>query len=290
MSERERKVMEEFAKRFYYIVKEYINYDEWLRICREFAKYRDSTYLYIPFNLCEVIYVCNKIGFKDDLIGGTQIILLTSIIETLTRRVPYKTFQDWFSENKDYYANKNCLQAFNDYNAIHGARKNFRSFFLNYLSIDEKIELLLKIRKIWNNEILAPFCFQTRDECYYSIRSWEKERGEIVEYFHGYSNQCKGKNKINECPAMNNEKIMNNGIKELADCLYEFRSKFVHESIIPTFSFPFFYENERPLTERRIKIGDKEYRFIIELNTEDLFVLIMNKISILLDDFLSEVS
>lgn len=266
------KAIEQLAKKVYTRVREDhidIEYDEFVRICIGFSKFKDGGYE-IPFNVLEVIHVCKKLGFKDILVGGTQIILLTSIIETLTRRVRYKKFEKWYKENSEYYKDKKCLQAYADYNKIHGSRKNFRNFFHSNLTKDEKIGLLTKIKIKYNDDIFEPFCFQDKESCF-------------------YRSDCKGRYHMAECPAINDEKIMRIGIKKLANYFYELRNNFVHQARIPTFSYPFFNWSGRTITSTYVRTEDYEGECIIEINPEDLFKLVMKYLPKLLNDYLDEV-
>lgn len=192
--------------------------DEFRKVWTAFSRFDDYRRT-IPLRISQVIYACKKIGF-DDFLAGFQLILLTSIIELLTRKIEYKSFPEWYKENKEKLNKITCLQAYDRYKNIHGITKNFRKFFES-LTPDEKIELIPKIEIRHDDDIFAPYCYQNKETC----------------FFKNYSS-CKITFWKAECPMIKNEEIMNQSLRRFTDHLYSMRNNFVHSARIPMFSGP----------------------------------------------------
>jgi len=229
---------------FYKFVEKHITRDIFNSLWGGFQQYEDGYKRDIIFNVCRTIEISNRIGFEDDLLDGLQLVQVTSIIELLTKRQEYLRFDKWYNQNAEKYKNKNCGNAWHDYNRNHGITKNFRNFFLG-LETDEKFELLCTIKKK----------FETFDGMHYLCY-----QGEKCDYTRSI---CQYNAFKEHCLALNDERILDKGIKALADHLYRFRSRFVHaraqsnlsnNNIIATDSIVFFI-NSKGSREVIIKIN-----------------------------------
>ena len=172
------------------------------------------------------------------------------------------------------------MRAWNDYIAIHGKRKNFRGFFIN-LEREEKFDLLQLIkRKYEDYDEMRYFCYQ----------------GEQCNYSKFY---CNYETIKRDCPAYDDDKILKDGIKKLANHLYDFRSKFVHEARFPRFaSDPPSYvkktSNQHIIKLKTsvwylLKINNKYERFISELYVKDFFRIVMKYLMKMMKEYLSKV-
>lgn len=266
---------------FYYgIVKDYVTIDEFNEIFEGFNKYDGYDKKHIPHDVFRLIEMSKRITFDDELFDGLHLVLLTTIIELLTTWDEYIPFNDWYTHNEDKYKNKKCLRTWSDYISIHGKRKNFRSFFID-LESNEKLELLQYITKRHKKgEDLRHFCFQGKD-CIYDKFT------------------CNYKISKNWCPAFNDEKVLNKGIKEFANHLYDFRSLFVHEARIPRFASapPSRSDNQdndhtiwlKSSIAYMMKENNRQTTFISELYAEDFFNLITNNLVKMMKKYLKKV-
>jgi len=266
---------------YFNIVKEYVNIDDFINILREFDKYEDTYMKFIPYDVFDIINVIKEIEFRNPLFEGLHLVLITSIIELLTTWVEHISFHDWYAQNEEKYKNRKCMRAWNDYISIHGKRKNFRSFFVD-LERDEKFVLLQLIkRKYEEYGEMRYFCYQ----------------GEQCNYDNFY---CNYEIMKRYCPAYDDDKILNGGIKQLANHLYDFRSKFIHEARFPRFaSDP---PSDMKITSNRnianlktsiwylFKINNKYEVFISELYVKDFFKLVMKYLMKMMRKYLDKVS
>ena len=290
---------DDFVDVFYPIIKDFIDYDDFKEIYEEFSKYEDIDRKAIPFSVCEMILACRRLGFKDSLVSSLQLILLTSIIELLKSRKEYVSFDSWYNLNKKMIENWKCVRSWLKYKSEYGARKNVRNFFLG-LSKKEKISILTKLTKKYDEEVFAPFCYQSRDDCYYRHKLYTWEEGRMVEKTFRYSFECNAIESPEECLALKNKKILDMGIKDFANHLYDLRDYFVHESRLPYFSFPppslaesgkvvrtyYGYHLKKKNCGRNI--GELDL-FVSYLTVKDLFDLVGNNLEKLFKKYLQEV-
>jgi len=275
--------MEKLSSRdeyYYDIVKEHIVIDDFIDVLKEFDKYEDTYMKFIPYDVFDIIKVIEEIEFENPLFEGLHLVLITSIIELLTTWVDHISFSDWYKENEEKYKNKKCMRAWNDYIAIHGKRKNFRGFFID-LEREEKFELLQQIKKKYEDyEEMRYFCYQG-EECNYS------------DFY------CNYKAIIRDCPAYNDDKILNDGIKNLANHLYDFRSLFVHEARFPRFASdpPSYKERKKDgfhitlktMTGYYMKENNLYVPYISELYVEDFYKLVMKYLMKMMRKYLDNV-
>jgi len=267
---------------FYESVSDIFDYEDFIELAEQFDKYYDSRKKYVIIDACQIIECCNRIKFDDPLLYGTQLVIMTSIIEKLNKRVRRLRFDKWYKKNEEKYANKKCTNAWNDYNVIYGSGKSFRKFF-DLLSDEEKLNLLLKIRRV---DLITrentPFCFRSQDDCFHS------------------SVWCKGVNDRPHCPALQEDKVLTKGIKKLADHLYSLRSKFVHESDLPNFSYKFEMpdiDDNVPMIQtentsayyRCFDENDNEHWFESTLEITEFYDLIKKYLPSMLRNYLSEI-
>lgn len=253
------------------MVDDIFDYDNFEQICLQFDDYEDRDKRFLPFNVCELIQASKLIGYYDPNLSGIQLILIISIIESLSMREKYKTFPRWYRDNREDQTNKKCLTSFQDYNEVHGTGKYFRNFFHN-IDQEDKFDVLNKIYKNYTVETSAPFCYQSRDECFDPNVVWKKDdNGEMRRHIISYPFSCKGKYSRHTCPAMNDEKVFKNGIDSLSSHLQKMRNKFVHQSLLPS---SFLFESPRIVDEktRTIKISSSLYTLEKEDSDErDIF-------------------
>lgn len=295
---------ENFNKRieaYWPIVKDIFHeYDIWKRICIDFSKYEDLEKQFIPFNICELIEASKKIGYDDPKLSGIQIILLISIIEALSLRVKYITFSKWYIENYEVQKINKCLTSFQEYNEIYGSGKYFRNFF-HKINSEDKLNTITKITKIYDEVTSAPFCYQSKDECFYSSSITKILGNQVVTENLGYSYYCKGINAKSECPAKYDEKIMRDGINKFAVHLSDMRNKFIHESIMPNFlsDLPHYVDKESftiggtfliYTQQKENEKNDEINIFISELTPEYLYKLLTKYLLMLFNDYLEEVN
>jgi len=261
---------------YYEVVEDYMTKDEFVDIINGFSEYEDIYRTFTPYDVFDFIKMMN---FDDPLFDGINLVLITSIIELLTTWVDYIPFHDWYNENKEKYKNKKCMRAWHDYIKVHGKGKNFREFFLGF-DRDEKFSLLHLVKRKRNkNEEHRPFCYQG-NKCDYS---------KFV---------CQYDAIRNECPAVNDDKVFRDGIKEFANHLYDFRSLFVHETRLPRFaSVPPSYWGKRedpnihlkPMTMYSLKEKKGYLEYYSELSVKDFFDMIMGKLVNMMKLYLNEV-
>ena len=113
--------------------------DEFTDIVKSFSKYKDDK-KNIPFMVGQVLTIFDKIRFDDFLLSGVSLILITSIIELLTRRDEYIPFVGWYKRNPDLVNGLNCIESWEKHNEIHSNSKRFRAFFRS-LNKNTKIKL-----------------------------------------------------------------------------------------------------------------------------------------------------
>ena len=177
-----------------------------------------------------------------------KLIMQISLIEKLNSKMSYLTFVDWLVKiEKDETFNKQkTIQRFHSnyekkgshnnrfkqflktirkvhtiYSDDYGLGTKFRTFFQEYLTKQEKIELLKSIRCYNKSDngsksnLVPMFCFEEnvcRLAPYYSCP--------MVNY------------NRKDCPICINEKSLKKSLNEFADFLYSLRSKFVHNAIM----------------------------------------------------------
>ena len=206
------------AKNRHSLIEKHIDQQSFIDICVRFNKFDDDR-RFIPFDVCDIIQVCQLIGFKEPLTSGLQLILLTSIIELLNTK-EYVKFPSWYKKNIEIYKEIDCHKAYGEWEKQYSTSKNFRNFFYG-LTKEEKVNLLTKMYIQHEEEnFYAPFCYHGQEQCFYGSIS------------------CKGENSLYECLTHTNEKHINEGIKRFANVLYGLRSNFVHKAKIPMFSEP----------------------------------------------------
>lgn len=265
---------------YYIIVNAYLTRDDFLRIFRSFDAYEDIPKKFIARDVFRMINISQKIGVTDPIYNGLNLVLITSIIELLTKRNEYLNFSDWFKLNEEKSNKKKIMADWNTYIEKHGIRKNFRSFFLD---LDNKIkfDLLLMIkRRHPKSEEVRPFCYQ----------------GEKCNYDNFY---CQYRAIKEFCPAIQDETYLKAGIKALANHIYDFRSLFVHEARLPSFAADYDFIkskfNEENTIHLKSSIGyvmkeDNKYiSYISELYIKDFYELLMNNLSNLMSKYLEEV-
>ena len=264
---------------YYDIVKKFdISIDDFLEVLKGFNKYEDTYKRFIPYDVFDMIKISEEIKFDDALFDGLHLVLITSIIELLTTWTEYIPFDHWYKQNEEKYKNEKCTRAWNDYIVIHGKRKNFRSFFID-LKRDEKFDLLHMIKKKYkNHEEFRPFCYQGK-KCDYSKFN------------------CNYEAIKQNCLAYNDDKILNDGIKDLANHLYNFRSLFVHLARLPRFASdpPSYKEKQKDGLHIHLKSmagyilkENNHYAFYVsELYIEDFFKLVMKNLIKMMKKYLN---
>jgi len=274
--------MEKLSPTFEYlfgVVKEYVSLEDFLEIFQEFDKYDDHYKKDIPYNVVRLIDMSNRITFKESLLDGLNLVLSTTIIELLTTWKDYIRFDDWFNLNKEKYEKK-CIRAWHKYNSIYGKRKSFRTFFIA-LEKKEKLELLSNIKKQHKGiDGLRNLCFQGGN-CIYDKFT------------------CNYKVTADWCPAFNDDKILNKGIKILANHLYDFRSLFVHEAWMPRFASDPQSLLDQESSEYVISLKTtvmylmreegKLITYSSELYAKDFFELVMNNLLKMMRKYLKNV-
>ena len=277
----------------------FLDYDIWEQICIQFSKYEAVEKQFIPFDICELIEASKKIGCEDPKLSGIQLIILISIIEALSLRVKYITFPKWYKDNYEEQQNKKCLSSFQDYNEIHGTGRYFRTFF-NKIEKEDKLNAIIKILKKYDDETFAPFCYQSKDECFDPYVYWKINDNNILRrHILSYPRECRAEYSRSECPAMKDEKILKEGMEKFSHHLQEMRNKFIHESILP---IKFLFEPPYTVNEksRTIKYSallytmknedmDKIEIFDTTLTPEYLYKLVTKYLLILFHDYLEEV-
>lgn len=168
------------------------------------------------FSLSE-FYLVFRIIENDFL----KLVMITSIIEKLSSKKDYVTFSQWLSQMKKNGLEDNTSLLWNEYNKKYGCSGKFRSYFQNYLSEKEQIELLTTIQVFdlvdGKNELVPLFCYD-KNAC-----------GSKV-------SQCNMGYVFANCTALNNKKLAKDGIKEFSEFLYSLRNEFVHDAHIFHFS------------------------------------------------------
>lgn len=295
--------MDLMVKAFYAQVDDIFDYETFLSIWKKFSNYDDPEKRLLLFSVCELIQASKKIGHMDSLLSGIQIILISSIIEVLSSRKDWIKYDDWYNQNKIVEKNWNCVESWHKYNSVYGAGKNFRNFFSN-LPIEDRMFLLTKLKKRYDKDLYAPFCYQSRDKCYYKLHH-SIRNGDNINEIHKYAYECKGINGPQQCPALNDNKILNKGIKNFADHLYKIRSNFIHQSRLPDFSYPppsyaekgvaietFYYYSIRknyPKKKKNGKIIYEREHFLGTLTPKHLYDTLKKHLHYLFEKYLNEV-
>lgn len=238
-------VLEEFVKKDFLFFKEiYSSEEEMLeygfkfkQIFTTFERAFDEFY-----NISEFYRALKLIGSNNDTKSETiadffkpkknrvdfiKLIMIISLIEKLSSGKDFIEFSEWIKLNK--LENEKVLRAWNKYNKEHGCSHKFRNFFQNedYLTKKEQLALLRSVSYyVSNNDNSltdvplfcydAPKCGKRRFGCKFVADE--------------------------ECAALNNGKVLKDGIKEFANFLYEMRNKFVHDASMISLSEEFMGE------------------------------------------------
>ena len=274
--------MDVFSSRdehYYEMVKDYLSKSEYLEIINGFSEYDDIYRTFIPYDVFDMLKIIKIMKFNNPLFDALHLVLLTSIIELLIIWVDHASFSEWYKENEEKYKNKKCMRAWNEYIIVHGKQKKFKEFFIDFKR-DEKFNLLHSIKKKnTKDDEYRPFCYQGT-ECDY---------GKYI---------CKYKSIIQECPAYNDEKILNKGIKKFAEHLYHFRSIFVHEARLPRFAEvpPSYHEKQKethirlkPMTMYNLKEKKEYLEYYSEFSVDVYYELVMGKLVSMMKKYLNNV-
>lgn len=268
---RKRDPIEELSEAYYKeIMNEYFEYEDYKKIWREFAEFGDKR-ITIPLSVSQVVHACKALGFDKEILSGIHLILLTSIIEILTRRIEYQDFSEWYSENRDEYEEKKCLKAYSDYKNVHGITKNYRGFFEN-LPEEEQIRLIPTVEIFHEKRTLAPFCYQNKDVCF------EPDEFRCI-YVTGRK----------DCPLIKDKTVRRKGIRGFANFLYTLRSNFVHSARIPVFSSSLPGAAGRMDVYTHIESRGYSGGCIITLDIKYLHGLVMRYLPDLFHEYLTEV-
>jgi len=194
----------------------YSSENEMLEYCLKFQQiHRTLKRAFDDFFSISEFYQAMKF-VKNDF---TKLMMITSIIEKLRSTRDYMDFSEWISEEEKEgtLSGKGIHKIWQEYNMDFGCSGKFRGFFKNpdYLRKTEQITLLKSICYFIRNDdgsisLVPLFCYN-KEKC--GIRD----------------NGCEYDRDAN-CTAFNEEKVLNDGIKEFADFLYHLRNKFVHEA------------------------------------------------------------
>lgn len=265
----------------YHPFSEILTREDFDDIIKQFSNYEDDK-TEIPFMVGRMLTILDKIGFDDSLLSGIQLILIASIIELLTMRTEYIIFYKWYENNPELINKKGCVATWHDYNKIYGNRERFRNFF-HSIDKNKKISLLTKIRRRNKDGRNIHFCHVNRKDCY-----------------HGGAYNCKGINDISNCPAYNRPRTLKKGMTIFGNYLYTIRSKFVHESRMPTFSN---IEEAYNMLENMMKTGyifEATYSFMLKedgemiryqtkLEVKELYEVLKCNLKRLFSEYLEEV-
>jgi hypothetical protein len=189
-----------------------------------------------------------------------KLVMMSSIIEKLSSKKDYITFSQWLSQTKRNDIENNTNLLLNEYNKTYGCSGKFRSYFQNYLSEKEQIELLTTIQVFESvngkDELVPLFCYD-KNACSDKV------------------NLCNRGYVFVNCTALNKKKIAREGIKEFSDFLYSLRNKFVHDAHVFYFSekaseepIPFF--TYIPYEFKHIKKPSYSGMVVLKLTVADL--------------------
>jgi len=152
--------------------------------------------------------------------NNLKTIMFISLIERLNSDKDFITFPEWISNKELNKASiKEINKFYNDYKKEHGCSSKFRAFFQVYLTKEEKIQFIKSIKYYpklsdgSDSHNLFPFCFEENN-----CRPSYLQSCPLVNYEKEDCLICKDEDKL--------KKTLN----ELAEFLYYYRSKFVHEA------------------------------------------------------------
>jgi len=259
----------DLIKEYHGFVEKYISYEDFEDISDKFQKYEDWRRS-IWLRVCQIELASQMIGFENEQVKGIQLLLISTILETLTATIQYKQFPQWYKENKTRLNEVKTLKAFDEYQKIYGSSKNFKRFF-EKLDKETQIDLIPRI-KIQHDGKYAPYCYQNKDKC--SVPS--------------YDHSCVIEFNSRDCPMMNSDKIRNKAIKDFAGHLYLMRNNFVHSSRIPLFpsQLPKGFAGESELLDIMKDYNENEIWFFNKLDIERLHDLVLYKLPDLFREYL----
>ena len=208
---------EDFVKRYFRLFNEiYGSEKEMLQYCIKFQQiYKTPRRAFEEFLTLSEFCRAMKL-MKIDFI---KVIMITSIIEKLSSKEDYIEFLEWVSkkEKEGTLTCRDIKKVWNEYNKDFGCSWKFRSFFRDYLTKREQLELLISVS--------------------YYVRIDDNRSPSLVPLFCYDKKVCKPKKLVcafgfidENCPAFKDEKILKDGIKEFADFLYNLRNRFVHDA------------------------------------------------------------
>jgi len=201
--------------------------EETIEYCQRFQNIDE---LWTPFHIAQFSSLLDTIKetyaeVNDHLrvlLDANRVIMMASVIELLNSREKHLPFNKWVAQQgKNQEVPIRVIKLWDDYIKIHGSAEKFRTFFVKYLTKDEKFELMKSVQ-FWKREqktFLPLFCFKGK-ECNVS---------------HGY---CEFDINKEKCPSYASEKKMQRGIRECANFLYSLRNRFVHEARLINFPEP----------------------------------------------------
>lgn len=206
---------EYLVRRYFRIFAEvYSSEKEMLQYCLKFQQiHKTLKRAFEEFFTLSEFYRAMKL-MKSDF---TKVIMITSIIEKLSSKEDFIEFSEWVSkkEKEDTLRCRGIQKVWNEYKKDFGCSGKFRSFFRDYLTEREQLELLVSVS--------------------YYVRIDDNGSPSLVPLFCYDRKVCKPKKHVcafgfvdENCPAFKDEKILKNGIKEFADFLYNLRNRFVH--------------------------------------------------------------
>jgi hypothetical protein len=159
--------------------------------------------------------IADLLTLKKSNVDFIKLIMIISLIEKLSSGKDFMEFSEWTKVNK--LENEKILSAWNTYNKEHGCSHKFRNFFQNedYLTKREQLALLRSVSYYVRNKDKS--LTDVPLFCYDALKCGKRRFG------------CKFVGD-EECPALKEEKILKDGIKEFANFLYEMRNRFVHDA------------------------------------------------------------
>lgn len=270
---------EDLVKRDFRFFKDVYNSEkEMLEYCLKFQKIYKPLWRAFEefFSLSEFCRAMKLM--KDDFI---KLLMITSIIEKLSSEKDYTAFSEWVSEKQkeSVLEGKSIQKIWQEYNEDFGCSSKFRRFFLSseYLSKKEQITLLKSICYFLRNNdgsisLVPLFCY-SKEVC------GPKDHGcEYVSH--------------TECLAFKEEKILEKGIKEFANFLYNLRNKFIHDAhlfglsseVMGTTSFSAYYV---PYKFRYIKRPSYQRQVVIRLSGKKLEEILNRNFNKLLDTYIA---
>ena len=208
---------EDFVKEDFRFFKDtYSSENEMLEYCLKFHQiHRTLKRAFDEFYSISEFYQAMKL-VKDDF---AKLIMIISIIEELRSTRDYMDFSEWVSEKEKEgtLSGKRVHKIWQEYNKDFGCSGKVRGFFKNpdYLRKTEQITLLKSICYPIRNDdgsisLVPLFCYD-KEKC-------------------GIRDNCCQHDRDTNCTAFNEEKVLNDGIREFADFLYHLRNKFVHDA------------------------------------------------------------